>query len=138
MLIKTSCSSVSYTTDKLSLSFGDAYGNEVNRRRFRTDQLFIPLKHMINQSPKIFMCVWFGLIGVCIKNRWSRYKDIREMFQLRVSGTRPVYGCDLLSILSEEWIWRLETREYQDLRPWSQNNQFLFGYLSTWWVVVWD
>ncbi|KAL7134749.1 hypothetical protein ABFS83_11G046600 [Erythranthe nasuta] len=29
VIIKTSCSSVSHTTDELSLAFGDAYGNEV-------------------------------------------------------------------------------------------------------------
>ncbi|KAA8535093.1 hypothetical protein F0562_030096 [Nyssa sinensis] len=29
VIIKTSCSSTSYTRDKVSLAFGDAYGNEV-------------------------------------------------------------------------------------------------------------
>lgn len=29
VIIKTSCSSKSYTRDKISLAFGDAYGNEV-------------------------------------------------------------------------------------------------------------
>lgn len=30
VIIKTSCSSVSYTRDKISIAFGDVYGNEVN------------------------------------------------------------------------------------------------------------
>ncbi|KAI3446944.1 hypothetical protein Pfo_003609 [Paulownia fortunei] len=33
VIIKTSCSSVSYTTDKVSLAFGDAYGNEMTHIR---------------------------------------------------------------------------------------------------------
>ena len=30
VIIKTSCSSVSYTRDKISVAFGDVYGNEVS------------------------------------------------------------------------------------------------------------
>ncbi|KAF2605154.1 hypothetical protein F2Q70_00028712 [Brassica cretica] len=30
VIIKTSCSSVSYTRDKISIAFGDVYGNEVS------------------------------------------------------------------------------------------------------------
>ncbi|VYS55188.1 unnamed protein product [Arabidopsis thaliana] len=33
VIIKTSCSSVSYTRDKISISFGDVYGNEVYVKR---------------------------------------------------------------------------------------------------------
>ncbi|KAL9443382.1 hypothetical protein AB3S75_016689 [Citrus x aurantiifolia] len=33
VIIKTSCSSKSYTRDKISLAFGDAYGNEVYIKR---------------------------------------------------------------------------------------------------------
>ncbi|KAH6803207.1 Embryo-specific protein 3 [Perilla frutescens var. frutescens] len=33
VIIKTSCSSISYTTDEISLAFGDAYGNEVYEPR---------------------------------------------------------------------------------------------------------
>ncbi|XP_021895195.1 embryo-specific protein ATS3A-like [Carica papaya] len=33
VIIKTSCSSVAYTRDKVSIAFGDAYGNEVYVKR---------------------------------------------------------------------------------------------------------
>ncbi|CAH8385356.1 unnamed protein product [Eruca vesicaria subsp. sativa] len=33
VIIKTSCSSVSYTRDKISIAFGDVYGNEVYVKR---------------------------------------------------------------------------------------------------------
>ncbi|XP_010541920.1 PREDICTED: uncharacterized protein LOC104815278 [Tarenaya hassleriana] len=33
VIIKTSCSSVSYTRDKISIAFGDSYGNEVYVKR---------------------------------------------------------------------------------------------------------
>uniref|UniRef100_A0A1J3DSJ9 Embryo-specific protein ATS3B n=1 Tax=Noccaea caerulescens TaxID=107243 RepID=A0A1J3DSJ9_NOCCA len=33
VIIKTSCSSVSYTRDKISISFGDVYGNQVYVKR---------------------------------------------------------------------------------------------------------